>query len=90
LDSALRIAKSNGTDITNVFRIALAEFVRTRASLARGERMDEFLDSSEMSDLNYNRILTPGELRNWSENSIFHAAKTIRSRKQALPRSKAA
>jgi len=83
LDSALRIAKSEGSDITSVFRTALAEFVRTRTR-SEGRRMDEFLDSSTTSDLNCNRILTPGELRTWSEVEILVAARVVRARKQEL------
>ncbi len=66
LDAALSIAKNEGRDITSVFRIALAEFVKTRSGMKEGRKMDEFLDDSSENPL-CNRVLTPEELRNWSE-----------------------
>jgi len=84
LDAAMRIAKSEGSDITTVFRTALAEFVRTRASQTAGRKMDEFLDNSEMANPVYQKILTPVMLGKWSVDEIFHAAKLVRSRKQEL------
>jgi len=64
LDAALNIAKSEGSDITNVFRTALAEFVKSRGSFEG--RIDEFLDDSALSDPIYRKVLTPAELKNWS------------------------
>ena len=49
LDAALIIAKEEGTDITKIFRMALLEFVRTRAGSAEVRKIDEFLDKSAMS-----------------------------------------
>jgi len=82
LDAALRIAKSEGSDITTVFRTALAEFVRTK-NRSEGRRMDEFLDDSKSGPI-YNRILTPRELRTWSEVELFGAARVVRARKEEL------
>jgi len=82
LDAALNIAKSEGSDITNVFRTALAEFVKNRVS-SEG-RIDEFLDDSAISDPIYTRVLTPAELKNWSEIDLLAAAKLIRSRKEEM------
>ena len=82
LDAALKIARSDGSDITNVFRTALAEFVRKRA-LSEGEKMDKFLNP-ETSTLIYNRILTPGELRKWSDSDLLNASKRVKSRKEEL------
>ena|SRR5579862_6124372 len=83
LDAALRIAKNEGSDITTVFRSALAEFVRTRA-LPEGEKMDKFLDNSEMSDPIYNRILTPGELRKWTDSDLLGVSKRVKARREEL------
>jgi len=83
LDAALIIAKSEGSDITTVFRSALAEFVRMRA-LPNERKMDEFLEDRTMSNQVYNRVLTPHELESWSEARLLDAAKLIRSRKDEL------
>jgi len=84
LDAALTIARSEGSDITTVFRAALAEFVRTKASQAGARRIDEFIDETGITNPIYNRVLTPKELRNWSEASVLYAARLIRSRKEEL------
>jgi hypothetical protein len=63
LDAALAIAKDDGSDITKVFRVALEEFVRTRAR-KDGRKLDEYFDDSKIPDRPYDRIFTPRELRN--------------------------
>jgi hypothetical protein len=83
LDAALRIAKNEGSDITTVFRTALSEFVRTR-TLPEGEKMDKFLDNSEMSDPIYNRILTPGELKKWTDSDLLSVSKRVKARREEL------
>ncbi len=71
LDAALDIAKRGGSDITTVFRAALAEFVRTRSRVAEGVKLDEFLDDSELSrNPICSRILIQKELKGWSEKSL--------------------
>jgi len=84
LDAALQIAKAEGTNITSVFRAALTEFVGRNSLRTGSQKMDEFLDKSEMSNPVYNRILTPQQLEHWSESSLLNAAKLIRSRKDEL------
>jgi|SRR5579862_8732087 len=84
LDAALLIAKNEGSDITTVFRTALAEFIRIRESQSEGRRLDEFLDDSEILNPFFNTVLTPAELRNWSEARLLQASKLIRSRKEEL------
>jgi len=83
LDAAMSIARSEGSDITTVFRAALANFVRTRVRIEAGT-MDQFLRESEMSSQVFNHVLTPVQLKNWSENSLLDSAKLVRSRKQEL------
>jgi hypothetical protein len=83
LDAAVRIAKSEGSDITTVFRTALAEFVRTKA-LPEGEKIDRFLENSKTEDQIYSRILTPADLRNWSDSGLVRTSKCIKSRMQEL------
>src|ERR1017187_1816083 len=83
LDAALAIAKIEGTDITTIVRTALAEFVKTKAR-AEGRKMDEFLDGSAISNPISNRVLTPYELRRWTENDLLNAARIVRARKEEL------
>jgi hypothetical protein len=86
LDAALSIAKNEGRDITSVFRMALAEFVKTRSGVNEERKMDEFLVNTSEISVNrlYNRVLTPGELKGWSDASLVDSAKLVRARKQEL------
>ena len=81
LDAA--IAKMDGSDVTTIFRKALAEFVKSR-SVKEGRKMDEFLEDSAISNPIYKTVLTPKELRRWSENELLQFAKRVRSRKMEL------
>jgi hypothetical protein len=83
LDVALAIARSEGTEITSVFRAALSEFVKSKSS-TQGRRMDEFLDGSDFKAFSCDSILTPGELKNWSESDLLRVSKSVRSRQQEL------
>jgi len=84
LDALRTIASDEDTNITSVFRAAIAEYVRTRAQSKEGKRLDELLNNSAASDIASNRVLSPAELRNWSDESLLGAAKVVRSRKQEL------
>jgi len=78
------IARDEGNNVTSIFREAIAEFVKTRARSAEGKKLDEFLKDSAMSSTLRNRILTPAELKNWSDDSLLDAAKLVRSRQAEL------
>jgi hypothetical protein len=84
LDALKAIADDEGNNITHVFREAIAEYVKKRAQSKEGRRLDEFLNDSAVSTMLNNPILTPAELRNWSEDSLLKAARLVRSRKQEL------
>jgi len=73
-----------GNNITHVFREAIAEYVKKRAQSKEGKRLDEFLNDSEMSYTPGDKISTPTELMNWSDDNLLDAAKLVRSRKQEL------
>jgi len=84
LDAALAIAKADGTDLTSVFRIALAEYVSARHGKpgdSGSEKVDEYFDSSSRIT---SKLLTPAELRQWTDSDVLTLAKRIRSRKQEL------
>jgi hypothetical protein len=84
LDAALNIAKEEGTNVTKICRTALYEFVGRNVRSAGMKKMDEFLDKSAMSVPTYNHMLTPRELRSWSDDSLLDSAKLVRSRQQEL------
>ena len=86
LDAALSIAKNEGRDITSIFRMALAEFVKTRSSIKEGRKMDEFLDkgSEILGSPRFDWILTPKELKRWSDVGLINFAKVVRARKQEI------
>jgi len=84
LDGALNIAREEGTDITKICRTALAEFVRKRAGLEGMKKIDEFLDNSVMLNPIHNRMLTPQELGNWSDNDLLEVARSVRARQEEL------
>jgi hypothetical protein len=84
LDALATIARDEGNNITSVFRAAIAEYLKERAQSKEGKRLDEFLNESEISSMTCDRILSPAELRNWSDRNLLDAAKLVRSRKQEL------
>jgi len=84
LDMALKIAESDRTDLTTVFRRALTEYVRTRLGTpaeSRSTRIDEYVDSSFRL---HSKLLTPEDLKRWTDSDVLTLAKQIRSRKQEL------
>ncbi len=84
-DALVSIAQKEGCNVTTVFRTALTEFVESKTrSDSAGRRLDEFLDKSAMSAPVYHEMLTPAELRSWTEADLLHAAKLVRGRKDEL------
>jgi len=84
LDAALNIAKSQETDITSIFRTALVEFVRRKSQGTEVRKMDEFLDDSKKSVTSCNEVLTPMQLKIWSDEDLLNMARRVRSRKFEL------
>jgi len=84
LDALVTIARDEGNNVTSIFREAIAEFVKTRARSVEGKKLDDFLNDSAMSNTLYARILTPSELRGWSDQNLLDGAKLVRSRKEEL------
>lgn len=84
LDQAIEIAKREGTNLTEVVRIALAEYT-SRIGTKSTAKMDEFLkDSSYRAFPEFSRILKPEELGTWTDAEVLMLAKMTRSRKQEL------
>jgi hypothetical protein len=84
LDAALTIAESDRTDITTVFRNALAEYVKARSGTQgdnESRKIDEYLDSSFRM---HSKLLTPEDLKRWTDSDVLTLAKQIRSRRQEL------
>jgi len=84
LDAALNIAKEEGTNITKIFRTALVEFVRRKSQGREVRKMDEFLDDSKESVPSCNEILTPVQLKVWSDADLLNMVRRVRSRKFEL------
>ncbi len=86
LDSLLLIAQKEGCNITSIFRTALTEFVN-RKNAQKGEigsKLDDFLAGPILPDQIYRQVLTPVELKGWSEDELLRTAKVIRGRKEEL------
>jgi hypothetical protein len=83
LDAALQIAKSDGSSLTDVIRIALKEYAGSRL---RGNqdtiKMDDFLRSTVNPQ--YLEILTPTVLKEWTDNEVLTFAKLVRARRQEI------
>jgi hypothetical protein len=82
-DALVAISHEQKCNLTSVFRIALSEFVKTK-SKETGQKLDEFLENSAIAEPIYNRMLTPAELRSWSDSEVLRAAKLVRARKAEL------
>jgi hypothetical protein len=85
-DALVGIAREERCNLTSVFRTALTEFVKSRTEKEQAWRkLDEFLvNNSAMAEPIYNRILTPSELRSWTDSEVLCAAKLVRARKEEL------
>ena len=82
LDAAVALAEKEGTDITTVFRNAVAEYVRTKlAGNGISRKMDDYFDSSLHSPL---KLLSREELKQWTDSDVISAAKQVRARKHEL------
>jgi hypothetical protein len=84
-DALVSIAQKEGRSASNIFRTALTEYAESKTrSDSAGRKLDEFFDKSVMSAPVYHEILTPAELRRWTEGDLFHAAKLVRGRKDEI------
>jgi len=84
LDNAILIAKSEGLELTSIFRNALQEYVKRRLG-SRGEggtrKMEEYFDSASVL---HSEILSPDKLKEWTDSELVATAKVIRARKEEL------
>ena len=85
LDALLSIAQTEGCNLTAVCRQALAEFVRREAmDNGKSQKLDGFLTGPGLTDTMYHHLLTPTELKGWSEEELVRTAKLVRGRKEEL------
>jgi len=83
----LSIAARENRNVTSIFREALADFVKTReeTGATTGPKMDEYLgESVAIPEVVSHRILTPVELRHWTDKELLDTAKLVRARKQEV------
>ncbi len=87
LDSAIVLAEADRTDITSVFRNALAEYVKSRLETqdcGGSKKMDDYLDLTSQGAFPTSKLLSPEELKRWNDSDVLAAAKLVRSRKMEL------
>ena len=83
LDDILEIARNDRSDITNVVRNALAEYVKMRLA-PMGESGKTHLDTYLNSPLAVTKVLRPGDLMYWQDSDLLSLAKIIRARREEL------
>ena len=84
LDASLDIAQRERTDLTNVIRKALQEYVALHSEKV-GSRLDEFIKDPMFRALPpITRLLTPKELGEWSDESLLMVARNVKARKMEL------
>jgi hypothetical protein len=86
LDASLDIAQRERTDLTNVIRRALQEYVAHHSEREMSDpRLDEFIKDPMFKALpSISRILTPKELGEWGDESLLLVARNVRARKMEL------
>lgn len=84
LDASLAIAQREHTDLTNLIRTALREYVEQHAE-ETVPKLDEYIRDPTYKALPpITKILTPSELKEWSNDSLLLVARHLRSRKMEL------
>jgi len=84
LDASLVIVQLEHTDLTNLIRKALHEYVALHSEKA-GPRLDEFIKDPTFKALPpITKLLTPQELREWTDETLLLIARYLRSRKMEL------
>jgi hypothetical protein len=84
LEALTRIAQKQGCTLTTLCRDVLADFVKqSGAEVSSNQKLDGFLASSNSLENMY-RVLTPAELKTWTNNDLLYYARLIRSRKYEI------
>jgi len=84
LDASLVIVQLEHTDLTNLIRKALHEYVALHSEKA-GPRLDEFIKDPTFKALPpITRLLTPKELGEWSDETLLLVARYLRSRRMEV------
>jgi hypothetical protein len=84
LDASLGIAQREHTDLTNLIRKALQEYVVLHSEKT-APLLDEFIKDPTFKALpSITQLLTPKELGEWSDDTLLLVAKYLRSRRMEL------
>ena len=84
LDESLGIAQREHTDLTNLIRKALLEYVALHSEKTV-PRLDEFIKDPTFKALPpITKLLTPKELGEWSDDTLLLVARYLRSRRMEL------
>jgi len=81
LDAAVLIAKTEGSNLTNVIRDALKVYTAMKLQREVNQKLDRFVNESYPQ---YRKILTPEELSKWIDSDVLDIARLIRARKQEI------
>ncbi len=83
LDAAVQIAKDQGSNLTEIIRIALKEYTEARAKTTAITRIDDFLDKSRVNP-QLVEVLNPSILKEWPDGEAIRFAKLLRARMQEI------
>jgi hypothetical protein len=84
LDASLRIAQQEHTDLTNLIRKALSEYVAVHSKKTM-PRLDEYINDPTFKSLpSIAGLLTPKELVEWSDETVLLVARYVKSRRMEL------
>src|SRR5437899_2040749 len=71
LDAAIVLARRDGSDLTHVIRDALKEYTAAKLRGEAGQKLDSFIDGVGSSSSSFKKLLSPKELKGWSDVEII-------------------
>ena len=83
LEGALKVARNEGSNLTNIIRDALRLYVSSKLLSEGTLKLDQFVDNSKLSHFR-ERPLTLEEIKSWSDEEVLRLAKQIRGKQQQL------
>ena len=82
LDASLCLAEGEHSNLTNVIRHALQEYVSTHSRKDDAPALDEFMKDPTYKALPpVTKLLSPEDLRDWSDETLLLFARNIRARR---------
>jgi hypothetical protein len=85
LDASLDIAQREHTDLTNLIRESLKEYVTLHSERNKSPRIDEYIQDPTLKALPpITKLLTPNELEEWSDETLLLTARYVKARRMEL------